>query len=142
MFVYDYRRLRGGSDVKRRPPLPGNRFRFRVVRAVRAGEAKLRGRARGKSLLWLRRGRTKCFSPGERWGAVSRRCPAYVVIFSLVSRAVSRGGFPGAGRRQIEMQIDMQIEMQIYMQIDMQIDNANRKCKSTCKSKCKSKCKS
>ena len=42
-----------------------------------------------------------------------------VVIFSLVSRAVSRGGVPGAGRRQIEMQIDMQIEMQI--------DNANRK---------------
>ena len=46
---------------------PGNRFRFRV-RVVRAGEAKLRGRARGIKPLWLGPGRTKCYNPGARGG--------------------------------------------------------------------------
>eukprot|EP00959_Pyramimonas_sp_CCMP1952_P080246 1677217-Pyramimonas_sp.AAC.1 len=39
------RRLGGEIEVERRAPIPGNRFRFRD-RACRAGEAKLRGRAR------------------------------------------------------------------------------------------------
>ena len=92
------------------PPYREIDFGFVFVRAVRAGEAKLRGRARGKSPvaearpdqmilprgavrrgvppvsrwcpLWLRRGRTKCFSsgrPGPRGvPPVSRRCPVGV----------------------------------------------------------------
>ena len=61
MYIYVYiSEIGGGSDVKQRPhPYREIDFGFVFVRAVRAGEAKLRGRARGKSLLWLRRGRTK-----------------------------------------------------------------------------------
>ena len=57
------------------PPYREIDFGFVFVRAVRAGEAKLRGPAI-ESLLWLRRGRTKSISPGGRCPAVSRRCPA------------------------------------------------------------------
>ena len=52
----------GGEGVRSKwngePPYREIDFGFVFVRAVRAGEAKLRGRAR-ESLLWLRRGRTK-----------------------------------------------------------------------------------
>ena len=52
----------GGEGMRSKwngePPYQEIDFGFVFVRAVRAGEAKLRGRAR-KSLLWLRRGRTK-----------------------------------------------------------------------------------
>eukprot|EP00959_Pyramimonas_sp_CCMP1952_P449952 9421098-Pyramimonas_sp.AAC.1 len=34
------------------------------------------------SLLWLRRGLTKCFPSGKRGRAVSRRCPAGVPLVS------------------------------------------------------------
>ena len=63
--------------MERRAPHREIGFGFVFVRAVRAGEAKLRGRAR-KSLLWLRRGQTKCSPPGKRVPAVSRQCPAGV----------------------------------------------------------------
>ena len=64
-------------------------FGFVFVRAVRAGEAKLRGRARKRPLL-LRRGRSKSPWSGGRCPAVSRRCPA-------VSRGVPR--CPAVSRR-------------------------------------------
>ena len=52
----------GGWGVRSKwngePPYREIDFGFVFVRAVRAGEAKLRGPAR-ESLLWLRRGRTK-----------------------------------------------------------------------------------
>ena len=99
------------------PPYREIDFGFVFVRAVRAGEAKLRGRARGKSpvaearpdQMFLRR-RTG----GRGVPPVSRVRRDF--LFGVP--AVSRGCSPGAGRRQIEMQIDIQIE------------NANRKCKS------------
>ena len=63
------------------PPYREIDFGFVFVRAVRAGEAKLRGRAR-ESLLWLRRGRTKCLSPGRPVARgvppVSRWCPVWL----------------------------------------------------------------
>ena len=56
------RRVVGGEGVRSKwngePPYREIDFGFVFVRAVRAGEAKLRGRAR-ESVLWLRRGRTK-----------------------------------------------------------------------------------
>ena len=68
-------------------PPPGNRFRFRV-RVVRAGEAKLRGRARGVIPPLLGRNQDKCLSSPSGWRRlpgvsrgvpwVSGRCPAGV----------------------------------------------------------------
>ena len=96
--------------MKQRPhPYQEIDFGFVFVRAVRAGEAKLRGRARGNSPVAGPR-------PDQmiiRRQTVDPEQSGDVVIFSLVSRAVSRGGVPGAGRLQIEMLIDMQTEMQI-----------------------------
>ena len=61
MCIYIYIYI-GGEGVRSKwngePPYREIDFGFVFVRAVRAGEAKLRGRAR-ESLLWLRRGRTK-----------------------------------------------------------------------------------
>ena len=79
----------GGWGVRSKwngePPYREIDFGFVFVRAVRAGEAKLRGRAR-ESLLWLRRGRTKSISPGRPVPRgvppVSRRCPAGVTSVS------------------------------------------------------------
>ena len=69
-------------------PPPENRFQCRV-RAARAGEAKLRGRAKGMTPLWLGRGKTIVRpSPqvGGRWpgcpAVVSRRCPVGVPLVS------------------------------------------------------------
>ncbi len=64
------------------PPYREIDFGFVFVRAVRAGEAKLRGRAR--SVPPLAEARLDQMSlPGGRWRAVSRRCPAGVPSVSL-----------------------------------------------------------
>ena len=117
-----YRRLGGGSDVKQRPhPYRKIDFGFVFVRAVRAGEAKLRGRARVNSPVAGPRPDQMITPPANGGPGAGRRCPAGVP--------------PERGGMQIDMQVEMQIEMQIYMPIDNANLHANRKCKSTCKSK-------
>ena len=79
---------------------------------------------REEILLWLSRGRTKCF-PSRQTGP--RPDQGGIVIFSLVSRRCPAGILPEQGggvpqigianRRAIEMQIEMKIDMQIDMQI-------------------------
>ena len=97
------------------PPYREIDFGFVFVRAVRAGETKLRGRAR-ESLLWLRRGRTKCPLPGKRGTAVSRRCPAGVpwcrVGVPSVSRRCPVGvpWCPVVSRGEIDSEIDSEID--------------------------------
>ena len=80
------RRLGGEIAVERRPPT-GKSFRF--VRVVRAGEAKLRERARGVIPQSLRRRQTKCFSSpavgGWSPGVVPRLSPCGSFWLSRVS---------------------------------------------------------
>ena len=108
-----------GPSVKRRPP--NREIDFGFVRAVRAGEAKLRGRAKGNSPVAGPRPDQMFLLRANGAPGTGRRRD-----FLFGVPAVSRGCSPGAGRRQIEMQIDMQIEMQIEMQIDNANRNANR----------------
>ena len=90
------------------------------VRAVRAGEAKLRGRARGNSPVAGPRPDQMFLPPANGGPGAGRRCPAGVPPKHIEMQIDIADRH--AIEMQIEMQIDMQIEMQIYMQIDLQID--------------------
>ena len=97
------------------PPYREIDFGFVFVRAVRAGEAKLRGRAR-ESLLWLRRGRTKCLSSGERGPAVSRRCPAGVPVSRWCENDSETDN-------EIDCEIDSEIDREIHCETGNETDS-------------------
>ena len=161
--------VRGGrSKWNGEPPYREIDFGFAFVRAVRAGEAKLRGRARGKSpvaearldqMIPLRRPVPRGVPPVSRVrrdflfgvpGGVPRRFSrSRAAANRNVNRHANRHANPHANRHanrqckskmQIDMQIDMQIEMQIDMQIEMQIEMQIDMQIDNANRKCKSTC--
>ena len=87
------------------------------VRAVRAGEAKLRGRAR-ESVLWLRRGRTKSIPSGR---PVARGCPAGVPPVSPVAEARPDQKYPfrAAGAPRVSRRCPAGVPMMMMMMMMM-----------------------